>query len=47
MPRVGFETTTPVFEKAETIHALDLETTVSAFALLYPTQFSISSLNPR
>jgi hypothetical protein len=25
MPRVGFELTTPVFERAKTVHALDLE----------------------
>jgi hypothetical protein len=28
MPRVGFETTTPVLERAKTVHALDLEATV-------------------
>jgi hypothetical protein len=28
MPRVGFESTTPVFERAKTVHALDRTATV-------------------
>jgi hypothetical protein len=28
MPRVGFEPTIPVFERAKTVHALDRATTV-------------------
>jgi hypothetical protein len=28
MPSVGFESTTPVFERAETVHALDRAATV-------------------
>jgi hypothetical protein len=28
MPRVGFEPMTPVFERAKTVHALDLAFTV-------------------
>jgi hypothetical protein len=28
MPRVGFEPTTPAFERAKTVHALDREVTV-------------------
>jgi hypothetical protein len=28
MPRVGFEITTPVFERAKTVHALDRLATV-------------------
>jgi hypothetical protein len=28
MPRVGFESTTPVFERAKTVHALDRAATV-------------------
>jgi hypothetical protein len=28
MPRLGFEPTTPVFERAKTVHALDRATTV-------------------
>jgi hypothetical protein len=28
MPRVGFEPTTPVFERAKTVHALDRTVTV-------------------
>jgi hypothetical protein len=31
MPQVGFENTTPVFERAETVHALDSATTVIGF----------------
>jgi hypothetical protein len=30
-PRVGFETTTPVFERAKTIHVLHREATLSDF----------------
>jgi hypothetical protein len=33
MPQLGFEPTTPVFERAKTIHALDLTATV--IGLLY------------
>jgi hypothetical protein len=28
MPRVGFEVTTPVFERAKTVHTLDRAATV-------------------
>jgi hypothetical protein len=28
MPRVGFETTTPAFKRAKTVHALDRAATV-------------------
>jgi hypothetical protein len=28
MPRVGFEVTTPLFERAKTVHALDLVATM-------------------
>jgi hypothetical protein len=31
MPRVGFESTTPVFELAETVHASDREVTVIGY----------------
>jgi hypothetical protein len=31
MPRVGFEPTTPVFERGKTIHALDRTATVICF----------------
>jgi hypothetical protein len=35
MPRVGFEPMTPVFERVETVHALDREATViGAFSKL-------------
>jgi hypothetical protein len=36
MPRVGFETTIPVFERAKTVHALDGAATVIGFHLIYP-----------
>jgi hypothetical protein len=35
MPRVGFEITTPVFERAKTVHALDRAATVIAIDLLF------------
>jgi hypothetical protein len=31
MSRMGFELTTPVFERAKTVHALDLAVTVIAW----------------
>jgi hypothetical protein len=31
MPRVGFEPTIPAFERAKTVHALDLAATVMGF----------------
>jgi hypothetical protein len=34
MPRVGFEPTIPVFERAKTVHALDRATTVLCIRLL-------------
>jgi hypothetical protein len=34
MPRVEFEPTTPVLERAKTVHALDRAATVSGFTLL-------------
>jgi hypothetical protein len=33
MPRVGFEPTIPVFERAKTVHALDRAVTVIAMYL--------------
>jgi hypothetical protein len=33
MPRVGFESTIPVFERAKTVHALDREATVSGICI--------------
>jgi hypothetical protein len=33
MPRVGFEPTTPVFERAKIVHALDRAATVIGFLL--------------
>jgi hypothetical protein len=35
MPRVGFELTIPVFERAKTVDALDRATTVIGITLLY------------
>jgi hypothetical protein len=35
MPRVGFELTTPVFERAKTVHALDRATTVIGMWTVY------------
>jgi hypothetical protein len=35
MPRVGFEPTTPVFERAKTVHVLDLAVTVIGFLISY------------
>jgi hypothetical protein len=39
MPRVGFEPTIPVFERANTVYALDRATTVIG-ALLYTSNIS-------
>jgi hypothetical protein len=35
MPRVGFETTTPMLEWVKTVHALNCAATVIAFELYY------------
>jgi hypothetical protein len=35
MPRVGFETTIPVFERAKTVHALDSVAAVIGIKILY------------
>jgi hypothetical protein len=35
MPRVGFEPTIPVFERAKTVHALDRAATVIGYASPY------------
>jgi hypothetical protein len=43
MPRVGFETTTPVLERATTDHAFDREATVTSLrAYLGHHEFSFS-----
>jgi hypothetical protein len=34
MPRVGFESTTPVFERAKTVHVLDRAATVIGFLIV-------------
>jgi hypothetical protein len=34
MPRVGFEPTIPAFERAKTVHALDLAATVIGWSLI-------------
>jgi hypothetical protein len=36
MPRVGFETTTPVFERVKTVYALDHAATVIGSGVLLP-----------
>jgi hypothetical protein len=36
MPRVGFETTTPVFERAKTVHGLDRAATVVGLRAICP-----------
>jgi hypothetical protein len=38
MPRVGFQSKTPVFEQAKTVHALDREATVISFVGLQSYQ---------
>jgi hypothetical protein len=35
MPRVGFENTTPVFERAKAVHALDRADTVIGTRYIY------------
>jgi hypothetical protein len=35
MPRVGFDPTTPVFERAKTAHALDRAATVNGLKIPY------------
>jgi hypothetical protein len=35
MPRLGFESTTPVFERAKTVHALDHAVTVIGLQMYY------------
>jgi hypothetical protein len=39
MSRVGFEPTTPVFEQAKTVHALDRATTVISLSVNNIVQF--------
>jgi hypothetical protein len=34
MPRVGFEPTTPVFERAKTVHATEIGATVGLFLFI-------------
>jgi hypothetical protein len=41
MPRVGLEPTTPVFERAKTVHALDRAATVIGSIMFYPLHISI------
>jgi hypothetical protein len=46
MPRVGFEPTIPVFERAKTVHALDRAVTViGLFVSQYTTINNIMSLH--
>jgi hypothetical protein len=39
MPRVGFESTIPVFERAKTVHALDRAATVIGSLAAYLTTY--------
>jgi hypothetical protein len=41
MPRVGFETTIPVFEQVKTVHALERVATVMGSVLSYRNQIHI------
>jgi hypothetical protein len=38
MPLVGFEPTTPVLERAKTVHALDSAATVTGIQISYVTE---------
>jgi hypothetical protein len=38
MPRVGFESTNPMFERAKTVHSLDRAATVIGKTLLWPIE---------
>jgi hypothetical protein len=42
MPQVGFEPMIPVFERAKTVHALDLAATVTGFEEYSDPNFSSS-----
>jgi hypothetical protein len=35
MPKVGFELTIPVFERAKTVHVLDCEATVNGIIIAF------------
>jgi hypothetical protein len=41
MPRAGLEPTTPAFQRAKTVHALDSAATVIGYASHLPTLFSV------
>jgi hypothetical protein len=41
MPRVGFESTTPAFERAKKVHALDRATAVIGYSILIVTKTTI------
>jgi hypothetical protein len=47
MPRVGFEPTTPAFERAELVHALDHAASVIGVSGLYWAQNKYSGEGPR
>jgi hypothetical protein len=44
MPREGFETTIPVFERANTVHALDHAAAVIGFLIQVKKKDSITSI---
>jgi hypothetical protein len=43
MPRVGFETTTPMFERAKKVHALDRAATVNCPCIMRTREFTAVS----
>jgi hypothetical protein len=46
MPRVGFEPTIPVFERAKTVHSLDRAATVIRMEFGYWTLFTYPARQP-
>jgi hypothetical protein len=47
MPRVGFELTTPVSERAKTVHAIDRAATVFDSERLQKEKYHIIRLEPK
>jgi hypothetical protein len=46
MPLVGFEPTTPAFERTKTVHAVDCATTVMDLKRGYSSNFRMNELDP-
>jgi hypothetical protein len=44
MPQVGFEPTIPVFQRANTVHALDRAATVNHHVQIHLVAFAFSSI---